>query len=89
MATGFRDTGNRARGVIYEVLLLSGPREAAGALTSAAGTAASNGSVPTPHPSGDLPGLEMRTLSQAVPSISLSFLQDYPASLGPLWAAWC
>lgn len=75
--------------MIYEAPLLSGPRDAGGARASAAGTAASNESVPTHHPSGDLQGLGMRALSQAVPSISLFFLQDCLAFLGPLWAPWC
>lgn len=74
--------------MIYEVPLLSGPEDAGGVHASKTGTAASNESVPTHHPSDDLPGLGMRALSQAVPSISLSFLQDCPASLGPSWAVW-
>lgn len=73
---------------MYEVPLLSGPQDAGGARASETGTAASNESVPTRHLSADLLGWGMRALSQAVPSISPSFLQDCPASLGPLWAAW-
>lgn len=52
------------------------------------GVQLSNESLPTQCLPGDPLGLEMRTVYQAVIRMALSFLQDFPASLGPTSTAW-
>lgn len=52
------------------------------------GVQLSNESLPAQCLPGDPLGLEMRTVYQAVIRMALSFLQDFPASLGPTSTAW-